>query len=265
MIKKIESSENQFIKKINSLKNKKYRDQESLYITEGLTISEDLLLNSEMNKNVENIILSENNEHLIFKEPFSLFIDKTIIISERLAKDLGDTITTQGVFLVVRKTEINLQEKISDYNRVLILDCISDPGNMGTLIRTALAAKFDAIIALKGSVDIYNPKVVRSTMGAINKIDIIDNIDFKEVFPVFKDAGFKVFFADLDGEKTIYSTFPEDKIALVMGSESKGISLPEEYSDIKVTIPMNEQSESLNVSVAGGLLMYAINRSKFEK
>lgn len=265
MIKRIESSENPFIKKIASLKNKKYRDKENLFITEGIKICEDILVDSKKNKYIQYLILTESNESLLTREPFISVIDKTIVIKEKHVKEITDTVTSQGVFLLLQKEKLDINERISNYSRILILDGVADPGNMGTLIRTALAAKFDAIISLKGSVDIYNPKVVRSTMGAITKIDIFDSHDPNEIISLLKTSGFIVFAADLKGEKTIYDIFPEEKAALVMGSEANGISLPKEYFDMKITVPMNEESESLNVSVAGGLLMYAINKSKFEK
>jgi TrmH family RNA methyltransferase len=265
MIKRIESSENPFIKKIASLKNKKYRDKENLFITEGIKICEDILMDSKKNKYIQYLILTESNESLLTREPFISVIDKTIVIKEKHVKEITDTVTSQGVFLLLQKEKLDINERISNYSRILILDGVADPGNMGTLIRTALAAKFDAIISLKGSVDIYNPKVVRSTMGAITKIDIFDSHDPNEIISLLKTSGFIVFAADLKGEKTIYDIFPEEKAALVMGSEANGISLPKEYFDMKITVPMNEESESLNVSVAGGLLMYAINKSKFEK
>lgn len=265
MIKRIESSDNPFIKKASSLKNKKYRDKENLFITEGIKICEDILWDSKKNKYIQNLILTESNEELLSQEPYASFINKTIVIKEKQVKEITDTVTPQGVFLLLQKEVLDLNVEIKNYSRVLILDGVADPGNMGTLIRTALSAKFDAIISLKGSVDAYNPKVVRSTMGAITKIDIFDSLNPQETVSVLKSSGFTIFAADLKGKRTIYDNFPEEKIALVMGSEAKGINIPEENFDMKITIPMNEKTESLNVSVAGGLLMYAINRSKFEK
>ncbi len=265
MVKKIESSDNTFIKKLSSLKLKKYRDKEDLYLTEGLRISQDIMKDREKKEDIEKVILTEKNLSLLSDELFSSFKEKTIIISDKLEKEITDTITSQGVFLLLKKPLIKIEDRIHTYSRLLVLDNISDPGNMGTIIRSGLAAKFDGIISLKGSVDIYNPKVIRSTMGAINKIDIFHDIDPNIIFPMISKRGFQVLAGDTEGSRTIYDHFPEEKIALVMGSEAKGLGVPEEYIDFKITIPMNEESESLNVSVAAGILMYAINRSRFEK
>lgn len=264
MVKKIDSSENPYIKKASSLKLKKFRDKEGLYITEGLRICKDILLDKEKETYIEKILLTENNQKLLYQEPFSLYKEKILIIGDKLEKELTDTITSQGVFLILKKEILNFEEKIQNYSRLLILDKISDPGNMGTIIRTALAAKFDAVVSLKGSVDVYNPKAIRSTMGAINKIHLYHDLDNELVFPMIRNKGFHVLAGDIMGRRTIYDHFPEKKIALVMGSEAKGLGVPEEYIDLKLTIPMNDESESLNVSVAAGILMYAINKSKFE-
>lgn len=265
MVKKIDSSDNSFIKKLSSLKLKKYRDKEGLYLTEGLRICQDILSDKEKNEYIEKIILSEKNEHLLSMDPFIFYREKVIIINEKLEKEITDTVTSQGVFLLLKKPLVRIEEKIDTYNRLLVLDHISDPGNMGTIIRTGLAAKFDAVISLKGSVDMYNPKVVRATMGAINKIDTYDDLTEDLLFPMIRKKDFKVLAGDIEGNRTIYDDFPEEKIALVMGSEAKGLDVSKEYIDLKLTIPMNEESESLNVSVAAGILMYAINKSRFEK
>lgn len=265
MVKRIVSSENILIKKISSLRLKKFRDKEGLYLTEGLRICEDILLDKGKEEFVKNIILTEKNEDLLLRAPFSMYKDKSIIIGDKLEKEITDTVTSQGIFLLLKKESPKLEDYIKSYSRLLILDHISDPGNMGTIIRTALASKFDALISLKGSVDIHSPKVIRATMGAINKIDIYENLDENQTLIMLKEKGFKLVAGDIEGEKTIYDHFPEEKIALVMGSEAKGIKISEEFIDLKVTIPMSEKTESLNVSVASGILMYAINKSKFEK
>ena len=264
-MKRIESIENSFIKKVISLKQKKFRDKENLYLTEGLRIATDILNDSNKRHLVKNLILTENKEALLMEEPFKEFSDKTIIISEKLSGLITDTVTEQGIFLVMHKEKLDILEKINNYSRILILDNLSDPGNTGTIIRTALGAGFEVVISLKGSVDLYSPKVVRSTMGAINKIDIYDGADQKELLSTLSEIGFKIFSGDLKGNRTIYDDFPEEKIALILGSEAHGVQVPVELIDERITVPMFPQAESLNVSVAAGLLMYAVNRRKFDK
>lgn len=264
-MKRIESIENPFIKKVISLKQKKFRDKESLYLTEGLRISADILGDTNKKHLVKTLILTETREALLKEEPFKDFFDQTVIISEKLSGLITDTVTEQGVFLIMHKEKPDILEKIKNYSRVLILDNLSDPGNTGTIIRTALGAGFEGVISLKGSVDLYSPKVVRSTMGAINKIDTYEGADQKEIIKTLSVNGFKIFSGDLKGDRTIYDDFPEEKIALILGSEAHGVQVPEELIDGRITVPMLSQTESLNVSVAAGLLMYAVNRRKFDK
>ncbi len=116
MIKRIESSENPFIKKIASLKNKKYRDKENLFITEGIKICEDILMDSKKNKYIQYLILTESNESLLTREPFISVIDKTIVIKEKHVKEITDTVTSQGVFLLLQKEKLDINERISNYS-----------------------------------------------------------------------------------------------------------------------------------------------------
>ena len=263
-MRRIDSPENPLIKKIVSLKVKKYREIENLFILEGLRIVEDVISEDRNKDFIAYLILSEGNEDLLSRKPFSFFEDRTLIIKDRLVKEISDTVVSQGVFAVMKKNKPDLKEEIKKYSRVLLLDNISDPGNMGTIVRTALAAKIDAVISFKGTVDYYNPKTIRSTMGAINKLSLFDGQDYDDIYSLLKENGFFIFSADLQGNRNIYSAFPEEKIALVMGSEAKGILFPDDYIDESIYIPMDKESESLNVAVAAGIILYSINKSKFE-
>ena len=144
MLKKIESAENPLIKKLLSLKQKKYRDREGLYFTEGLRICRDILTDKKRANLVEKIFISEDYEDLLNQEPFSSNMGKTVIISDKISKLISDTVTNQGILLLLKKNDKVLEDEIQNYSRILLLDRISDPGNAGTILRTALAAKFDA-------------------------------------------------------------------------------------------------------------------------
>lgn len=263
MLKKIESAENPLIKKLLSLKQKKYRDREGLYFTEGLRICRDILTDKKRANLVEKIFISEDYEDLLNQEPFSSNMGKTVIISDKISKLISDTVTNQGILLLLKKNDKVLEDEIQNYSRILLLDRISDPGNAGTILRTALAAKFDAVLSLKGSSDFYNPKTVRASMGAINKIDTYEGLDQEDLLPLLREEGFLILAGDLQGQRNIYDNFDEKKIALILGSEAHGLGLEEKYFDFKVTIPMHAEAESLNAAVAAGLLMYALNKNKF--
>lgn len=263
MLKRIESTENPLIKKLLSLKQKKFRDREGLYFTEGLRICRDILLDKKNSDLVEQVFIVDRYEELLSQEPFSHYNDRTIIISEKISNLISDTITNQGVLLLLKKSARILEDRIANYSRLLLLDQISDPGNAGTILRTALAAKFDAVLALKGSTDLYNPKTVRASMGAINKIDTYEGLTVEDLLDFLKKEGFLILAGDLQGQRNIYNDFNEEKILLVLGSEAHGLTIDESYFDFKVTIPMHKEAESLNAAVAAGLLMYALNKNKF--
>lgn len=263
MVKKIESLDNPLIKKILSLKQKKYRDREGLYFAEGLRICEDILEDEKRSSQLEQILLSENYQDLLEKEPLSLYKEKTLLISDKISKKISDTVNNQGILLLLKKSDKVLEENIKSYSRLLILDKISDPGNAGTILRTALAAKFDAVLSMKGSTDFYSPKTVRATMGAINKIDSYESLDQESLIELLKKEGFLLMAGDLKGERSIFDNFSEGKIALILGSEAHGLTIADQDIDLKINIPMHAEAESLNAAVAAGLLMYALNKNKF--
>ncbi|CDT31666.1 spoU rRNA Methylase family protein [Clostridioides difficile P31] len=142
----------------------------------------------------------------------------------------------------------------------MILDRIQDPGNMGTIIRTADSAGVDAIIALKGCVDIYNPKVIRSTMGSIFDMNIIDASQ-DETVDMLKSLDFNIVSSYLNTENFYDKIDYGSKVALVIGNEANGIN--EELvskSDILVKIPIYGKAESLNAAISSAILMYEIKK-----
>jgi TrmH family RNA methyltransferase len=144
---------------------------------------------------------------------------------------------------------------------IVLLDSIQDPGNMGTIIRTADAAGFDGVIALNGCVDIYNPKVLRATMGSIFHIAIADHADMAETMSMIRKNGLKTFAAHLRGDKSIYEADMCAGGVILIGNEANGLS--DELTlcaDELVKIPMPGKAESLNASIASALFMYEMVR-----
>ena len=171
----ITAKDNEKVKYTKSLLKTKNRNKESKFIIEGYRI---LTLAIECNANLDYVFINEDfekkEEHVEFLEILKEKNIKTYKTTNKIFNDLVDTENTQGILAVVRFKQRKIEENLNDDHRfVLILDRIQDPGNMGTIIRTADAAGVDAIIALKGCVDIYNPKVIRSTMGSIFDMNII--------------------------------------------------------------------------------------------
>lgn len=252
----IESKDNSKVKLINSLKTKKFREKHGLMIFEGLRATNQLI---ELNISLEIIAFSENayNEFEEYRKIYKTYKDISIIIKDNVFNQISDTVNTQGIIAVSKIPNYNLEQLLKKDNaRILMFDRLQDPGNAGTLIRTADAAGFDAILSLKGTVDLYSPKVNRSAMGSNIYIPIIE-IEEADIQKL-KQNGFKILATALDEsaqtyDKAIYT----EKCVIVLGNEANGVSENIiAMSDQKVYIPIYGKAESLNVGIAGAIVMY---------
>jgi len=192
---------------------------------------------------------------------FETNIPVTIINRSQLCK-ITDSKTPNGVIAVVEIPKIKNIEKIT--SRVLLLEDIQDPGNVGNLIRSAAAFGFTAVILSRGCADVYSPKVVRSTAGAICNLDIISKKDIFECINTLKKQNYQLVVADLDGKSEILS-LKNEKIIFALGNEGNGISEKlKSAADFVFTIPFDKNAvESLNVSTAGAIGMYLLRKSGF--
>ena len=186
------------------------------------------------------------------------------LISDAVCRHLSDTRTPQGVTALVKKQETPLEEILArDENPCLfLLENLQDPGNMGTILRTSEGAGVSGIIINRESVDPYNPKVIRSTMGAIFRMPFVIVDDFEDVLCRLKEAGVRTFAAHLDGED-FYRQDYRGGCAFFIGNEGTGLS--EELAaraDGRIRIPMKGQVESLNAAVAATVLMYETLRQR---
>lgn len=247
MIKEITSTENKLYKQTKKLLNRSERNKTKLFIAEGQRIVEDAVA-----ANVaEYIFVSENYDGIVYDLP-------TYKVSNKMFAALSDTETTQGIIAVCRMVDYNMEE--IDCDTLLVCDGVSDPGNLGTLIRTAECSGVGGAILLKGTVDPYSPKVVRSTMGSIFRVPVY----FADVDALDKHlTDYSIVATVLDGSKDLYDIeFPE-KTAVVVGNEAHGVSKEvADMAQIRTLIPMCGNSESLNASVAGSVVMYEIFRQK---
>ena len=186
------------------------------------------------------------------------------LISDAVCRHLSDTRTPQGVTALVKKQETPLEEILArDENPCLfLLENLQDRGNMGTILRTSEGAGVSGIIMNRESVDPYNPKVIRSTMGAIFRMPFVIVDDFEDVLCRLKEAGVRTFAAHLDGED-FYRQDYRGGCAFFIGNEGNGLS--EELAaraDGRIRIPMKGQVESLNAAVAATVLMYETLRQR---
>lgn len=272
-MKFITSSENPVIKRAIGLKQRKVREKEGCYLIEGLHICKEAL---RVLEDIELILIRESlfndgkDEDLkeIIKQ---LNSEKTkgVLIEDRLFDKVADTGTPQGIMAIVKRREWDKKTFINRINdtqsgNLLILDRIQDPGNAGTLIRTAEAAEFYGIIAVKGTVDIYSPKVVRSASGSILRQQLLFTEDAEETANLLSIWGKKMVVAAPHGHSYHFEHPLARNIALVIGNEAGGACKTFiEKADLLVKIPMAHDVESLNAAVAGGILMYESVRQNF--
>ncbi len=237
---KITSTNNTRIKEIMKLKKKKYRDQQKRYLVEGEHLVEEALKAGV----VETILgLDVSN----YKEVES--IEVTMEIIERLSS----VETPQPIVAICKMNENNTLNK--EGKRYLILDDLQDPGNIGTLVRTAVAFGYDQVILSQNSVDLYNDKFIRSSQGAIFYIHCIKQ-DLKEAICTLRENNVKVYGTSLLNGKEVNQVPTSERIAIILGNEGNGVSKEVlSLTDQNIYIPI-QNAESLNVAIAGGILMY---------
>ena len=182
-------------------------------------------------------------------------------VTEEVLEYVADTDTPQGVVAVVEIPDMELS--LHGFPLVLLADEIRDPGNLGTLIRSADALGLAGIVLSGDVVDPFNPKCVRATMGSILRVPIRSFRDVKEAAEFLKEQGFSIVAADVEADKLCYDYHFPEKCALLVGSEAHGVSCNVlELCDATLKIPMMGAAESLNVGVAGSILMYEAYRQR---
>jgi TrmH family RNA methyltransferase len=262
----ITSPSNPIIKKVKNLYRRKERWKNKLFLIEGIKLVEECIDN---NYPISNIIYSEelfnaNGGYDLFEK--IKFYDQLIQIPGKLYKEISDMDNPQGI-LAVATFKVNYIEdiniKVNPF--LLLLDRVQDPGNMGTIIRTADAFGINGIIVTEGCVDIYNPKVVRSTMGSIFRIPVFHESDGVNIIKKLKKEGVKIYSTSLEGSYYIQNTNFKESCMLIIGNESKGVSKSLHLmADELIKIPMIGEAESLNAAVASSIIMYEAMRQRIQ-
>ena len=263
-MKYIQSSQNNIVKEIKALHLKKKRDAEGLYFIEGIRFVNDAIENSQ---DIVKVIASDKLEGLNggkeLLESVATLCDECYIVSEKLFSEISDTQTPQGILAVLKKKEFDFETTIAQGSSVVVLDSLQDPGNVGTIIRTADAAGISAVILTKGCVDLFSPKVLRSTMGSVFHMPVFEGMYINEIIQVLKESGYKVIASHLDGSNNYFDEDLTVKSAIIVGNEANGISEETtQMADKLVKIPMPGRAESLNASVAASVMIYEIVRQK---
>jgi len=249
----IESKGNNLFKETKKLKERKNRIKSGKYIIEGFRLVKEAF---KVGIDVDYLIVTSDG-----KEKLELYLggylnEKINVyeMSDVLFKELIFTEQPQGIVAVINMNEKPLNLNGSFY---LLCDKVQDPGNLGTIIRTAHAVGVEGIILTKGTVDIYNEKTIRSTMGSIFYVPIHYDDENYTLVKQLKREGFKTVVTALDANKNFFEQDIRGKVLLTVGNEGNGVSDEiVELADIKVKIPMPGNAESLNVAIATSVIMY---------
>lgn len=257
----ISSKDNDFIKHIKKLKEKKYRDLNKEFVIEGIKLIKEAI---EEKAEIKQIVICDNcqNSDIIPKElMYEIAKYECVYVTENVFRTISDVNTPQGILAVIVR---NTGEAEIDYTQDIIvaLDDIQDPGNLGTILRTVDSIGLNQILVSKGTADSYNPKVVRSTMGAIFRVKIIECEDLEKTLREAKKQKFKLVVTSLQTEKSLYDIDFNRKV-IVIGNEANGVEQKiQDLADEKIKIPMLGKTESLNASVATGIVLYEYVRKK---
>lgn len=254
----IKSKSNKKLSFIRELMEKpKERKRRGVFIVEGIKMVKEAL---ELGL-VEELYLSQSfynkieHEDFLIKTGFSLF-------SDELFSRISETVSPQGIMGLVKMPQYELSSVLhEDELKLLVLEGISDPGNLGTMIRTAEGAGITAVIISSDSVDLFNPKVVRSTMGSIFRLPFILTKNLTYTIKELKQMGLHFYAAHLKAEQSFQTVSYEKKSAVLIGNEARGLT--DEITalcDSYIKIPMKGKVESLNASIAAALIMYEMTK-----
>ncbi|HWR62384.1 MAG TPA: RNA methyltransferase [Clostridia bacterium] len=261
----IQSSSNKTLKHIKALRMKKYRDEQSSFVIEG----EKLVLEAmEYKAGISMVLCSQSfamtGSHDKIVNSAAASAIPVYYAEDRLFKDVCETESPQGIIAVAVKPEYRLADILDRAELCLVLlNEIRDPGNAGTIIRTADACGLDAVLLSSGSVDLYNGKTIRSTMGSLFHIPVLQGLDAASAIEELKKREIVTIGADPHSDISCIAVPYYKKSAIIVGNESQGISSEiKGLLDTSVKIPMPGRAESLNAGIAASIMMYEFSVRK---
>ena len=257
-MREITSRDNKIVKLCEQLAARKYRDRLGLYLIEGENLLEEAVREGAA---VDTVLMRRG-----YKGKMQPGLeDRTFLLDEKLFDKLALTDTSQGILAIVKKPGVSQGDFIEKgaVGNFVVLDRLQDPGIIGTIIRTADAAGYSLIVAMKGTADVFSPKVVRAAAGSLFRVPVVFIDDYDELVGFVKAAGGKLVATCFDTDRYYYDVDLTKNVALIIGNEGNGIA-PEliERADVKIKIPMAGTIESLNAAVAAAILMYEGVRSR---
>lgn len=262
----IKSPDNRIIKTFKSLTMRKYREKSGLFPVEGIKLVEEALISG---YDLEFVILTEK---ILLQIPniINRLEQKNVpvySVSEPFFNRISETVTPQGIAAAVVSRKTDPESLINSVQNPIfvVVDRIQDPGNLGSIIRSADAAGAHGVFILKGSADAYNPKTVRATMGSIFHIPVL-HIGEQTVFlDALKTSHIKLLITSIQAKLPVFKTDLTCPLAVVFGNESFGISAEIiRIADVSVKIPIAGQAESYNVAAAAGIVLYEVMRQRMQ-
>lgn len=255
----ITSVSNPQMKRVKELLNKsRQRKKEKCFVAEGIR-----MVSETPSDRLEKLYISES----FSKNPPELRgmdVSKALVVDDQVFRQISDTQTPQGIMAIIRQKENQLEDILNQPDALLLfLENIQDPGNLGTMMRTAEGAGVTGVIMSRETVDIYNPKTIRATMGALYRMPFVYVDDFCETLRLAEEKGIRLYAAHLKGQHTYDAQDYRQPSGFLIGNEGNGLT--KEAADCAtdyIRIPMGGQLESLNAAVAAAVLMYEANRQR---
>lgn len=260
----ITSSANQQVKNIKKLlKSSKERNRQGVFVVEGIRMFREVPK--------EDLVAVFVTEDFVGKNQ-DIFADVAYeLMDEKVLKEISDTQTPQGVIAIVKQPKYELEQILTDHHNapngapcLVVLENLQDPGNLGTILRTAEGAGVTGVLISRESVDVFNPKVIRSTMGAVYRIPFLYFDDIKDILTILEQKGINTYAACLGGTD-FYEEQLLDGVAFLIGNEGNGLSDEAlALAQHKIVIPMCGEVESLNAAIATTVLTYETMRQRLK-
>lgn len=256
----IQSLSNPRVKLWSSLQERKHRERERLFVAEGIHLVKEAILSG---ADIAALVYSDERGMPEELQPLASSVREQYAVTEAILAKCTNTISPQAVFAVVRRANTTPADILASHRSlVLIADGVQDPGNLGTMIRSADAVGASAVLLGKGTVDLYNAKTIRSTMGSLFHLPIAE-CDLAEVLPQARERSVQVAAARLEEARSCYQADFTKDTWLVLGNEGQGVSdTTLQHADLYVTIPMAGHAESLNVAMASTVLLFEAMRQR---
>lgn len=259
-INSISSPNNALLKRIRGLHERKNREKSNAFLIEG---SKGIAEAIAKNVRISDLVVSESFWQQQERSIIGQEIDVVTVVDDKLMRELSTQTTPAGILATAEMPSFAWEELFRGEGGraplVVIVHAIQDPGNLGTLFRTALAASATGVVCTRGTVDCFNPKVVRAASGAMFGMPFVWDVPLKDAVAQVRQRGLKVIAAEPTASESLFDCDLRGAVAIVLGNEGQGFTAADlELVDQQVSIPMNPASESLNVAICGAIVLFNV-------